>query len=153
MAVMGFVERRFRVSFHFDSSCFEWQQGMVSVIQQLKEKILRGSRYNGGNARMKDNQVTKLTIYRILTARFGSSSWLVCLDMSPEAVLVGNVANLSIHSMFVLITIASFDLHWVMALFLFPLLVAFVIYNFVAILVRIELMVFVLFVVLESPEC
>lgn len=66
--------------------------------------------------------------------------------------LIGDVANLSEHPMFVLVAITSLDLHRVVALFLFPLLVTFMIYNFVAILVRIKLVVLVILVMLNFRE-
>lgn len=67
--------------------------------------------------------------------------------MGPEAVLIGNIANLPKHAVFVLVTVASFHLMWVVALLLFPLFVSLVINHFVAILVWIEF-VLVLFMVM-----
>lgn len=62
--------------------------------------------------------------------------------------LIGNIANLPKHSMFVLVAVASLDLHRVVAFLLFPLLVSLVIDHFVAILVRVEFVVFMILVML-----
>lgn len=62
--------------------------------------------------------------------------------MGPETVLICYVANLPEKSMLVLVTVAAFNLMWMMALLLLPLLVAFVIDDFVSIFVRVELVMF-----------
>lgn len=68
--------------------------------------------------------------------------------MGAEAVLVGNIANLSEHSRLVLVAVAALHLHRRVALLLLPLLVSLVIDDFVAVLVRIELVVLVVLMVL-----
>lgn len=99
-----------------------------------------------------DRRLLKYSLsLRLLTARFRSCSRLVGLNMSPEAVLVCNVANLPKHAMLVLVSIAAFHLMWVMALLLFPLFVTFVIDHFVTVLVWVKLMVFVILMMLY--EC
>lgn len=75
-------------------------------------------------------------------------SRLIGLDMGPEAVLVGDVANLPEHSVLVLVAVASLHLHGGVALLLFPLLVALVVDHFVAVLVWVELVMLVILVVL-----
>ena len=78
----------------------------------------------------------------------GFGAWLVGLDVGPEAVLISNVANLPEHAVFVLIAVAALHLVWRVALLLFPLLVAFVVYDFVSIFVWIELVMLVVLMVL-----
>lgn len=67
--------------------------------------------------------------------------------MGPEAVFIGDIANLPEHAVFVFVAIASLNLMRMMAFFLFPLFVSFVIDHFIAVLVGIEFM-FVFFMVL-----
>lgn len=88
-------------------------------------------------------------VLSILTGRLGRSARLVSFDMRPEAVLVGDVANLPVQSVFVFVTVGALHLHRVMALLLLPLFVALVVDDFVAVLVRMEL-VFVLFMMLRN---
>ena len=85
---------------------------------------------------------------KLLTARFGRRSRLVGFDVRPEAMLICNVANLPEHAVLVLVAVAALDLHGRVALFLLPLLVAFVINHFVAVFVRVELVMLVVLVVL-----
>lgn len=69
--------------------------------------------------------------------------------MGPETMLIGDIANLPEHAVFVFESIASLDLVRVVAFLLLPLFVALVVNHFVAVLVWIEL-VLVLVVVLYS---
>lgn len=78
----------------------------------------------------------------------GFGARLVGLDVGPEAVLVGDVANLPEHSVLVLVAVAALHLVGRVALLLFPLLVALVVDHFVAVLVGVELVVLVVLVVL-----
>lgn len=66
--------------------------------------------------------------------------------MSTESVLVGNVADFSEHTVLVLVSVAPLHLLWVVALLLLPLLVTFVVDDFVAILVWVELVLVLLVV-------
>lgn len=84
----------------------------------------------------------------VLTRMRGFGAWLVGLDVSPEAVLISNVANLPEHSVLVLVAVAALHLMGRVALLLFPLFVALVVDDFVAVLVRVELVVLVILVVL-----
>jgi hypothetical protein len=78
----------------------------------------------------------------------GFGARLVGLDVSPEAVLISDVANLPEHSVLVLVTVASLHFVGCVALLLFPLFVTFVIDDFVAIFVWIEFVVLVILMVL-----
>lgn len=84
----------------------------------------------------------------LLTTRFWGRAWLIGLDMCPEAVLIGNVANLPKHAMFVLVAVATFNLHWMVAFLLFPLFVTLVINYFVTILVWIEFVMLMIIMML-----
>lgn len=78
----------------------------------------------------------------------GFCARFVGLHVGAETVLVGNVANLPKHSVLVLISVAALNLHWCVAFLLLPLLVSFVIDDFVSVLVRIKLVVLVVFMML-----
>lgn len=65
--------------------------------------------------------------------------------MGPETMLIGNVANLPKHAMLVLVAVAALHLHGVVALFLFPLFISLVVDYFVAVLVWVVFVLFVLF--------
>ena len=72
--------------------------------------------------------------------------------MCPEAMLIGNVANLPKHAVLVFVAIATLDFHWMVALLLFPLLVALVIYYFVAVFVRIILVMLMVLMMLICSD-
>lgn len=84
----------------------------------------------------------------LLTARFGRRSWLISLNMGAESMLICYIANLSKHSVLVLVSVAAFHFMRMMTLLLLPLFVTFVVDNFVSILVGVEFVVFVVFVML-----
>lgn len=66
--------------------------------------------------------------------------------------LISNIANLPEHSVLVFIAIASLDFMWMVTLLLFPLLVTLVVNHFVAVLVRVEFVMFVILVMLILRE-
>lgn len=72
----------------------------------------------------------------------GRRSGFVSFHMSPEAVFVRDIANLSEHSVFIFVAITSLYLMRLVALLLFPLLVALMINHLVTIFIWVILILF-----------
>lgn len=118
---------------------WEWESGKTrDCDRRVMHQVVRG-----------ECLLIRSCLRFVLTRMRGFGAWLVGLDVSPEAVLISNVANLPEHSVLVLVTIASLHLMRSVALLLFPLFVSLVIDDFVSILVWVELVVLVILVVLQ----